>query len=202
MGEQVGAGNVALAKKHAVTHITFAVFVMLIIMSCLRIWDDGVAALFTEQELDQAYIKEVMNVLSVYLILDAVHGVNSGIVRALGKQFIASVATILCYYLVGMTLALVLGFKFEMGLVGFWLGFMIAMFLLDVVVTVIIITADWEIGSKHGDSALRLTRRNSASSYGSTGSKRKTLLEEPILSLKNHLVSFRSEREQKEEAGK
>ena len=128
---------------------------MLLIMTCLRIWDDAVAALFTEHELDQAYIKEVMNVLSVYLILDAVHGVNSGIVRALGKQFKASIATILCYYVVGMTLALVLGFKLDMGLLGFWIGFMIAMFLLDIVVTVIIITADWEIGTKNGDPELR-----------------------------------------------
>ena len=87
MGEQVGAGNAVLAKKHAISHIIFAVSVMVIIMVLLRIFGDSVSALFTEHEQDQAYIKEVLNVLSVYLILDAVHGVNTGIVRALGKQF-------------------------------------------------------------------------------------------------------------------
>ena len=57
MGEQVGAGNVVLAKKHAISHIIFAVGVMLIIMILLRIFEDGVSALFTDHDLDQAYIK-------------------------------------------------------------------------------------------------------------------------------------------------
>lgn len=58
---------------------------MLIIMACLRIFEDGVASMFTENEVDQGYIKQVLSVLSVYLIGDAIHGVNTGIVRALGK---------------------------------------------------------------------------------------------------------------------
>jgi hypothetical protein len=73
-----------------------------------------------------------------------------------------------------MPLALVLGFKLEMGLVGFWVGFMIAMFLLDVVVTYIIVTADWEIGLKQSEEqptmTNRLTRQNSLVSCGSENS--------------------------------
>jgi len=75
-----------------------------------------------------------------------------------------------------MPFALVFGFKLEMGLVGFWLGFMIAMFLLDVVVTYIIVTADWEIGMKQNEEQLampnRLTRQNSLVSCGSENSTR------------------------------
>ena len=122
----------------------------------------------------------MLNVLSVYLILDAVHGVNTGIVRALGKQFNASIVTIVCYYIIGMPLALVFGFTLEMGLVGFWLGFIIAMFLLDVVMTVVIATSDWEIGKKHDEPELRLTRQNSFISCGSESSNRKSTLSEAI----------------------
>lgn len=64
--------------------------------------------------------------LSAYLVLDSIHGVNTGIVRALGKQFRASVATLICYYAFGMPLACLLGFKYDMGVKGFWLGFTIA----------------------------------------------------------------------------
>ena len=128
-------------------------------------------------------IKEVLNVLSVYLIGDAIHGVNTGIVRALGKQFKASVATLICYYAIGMPLALVLGFKHEMGLVGFWLGFMIAMFLLDFVVIFIIVTADWEIGTKNDETSLRLTRQNSFISVGSESTTKNVLPMEPMLLL-------------------
>ena len=179
----MGAGNASLAKKHAITHIVWSVGVMLIIMACLRIFDDTVAGMFTENEEDQGYIKEVLNVLSVYLIGDAIHGVNTGIVRALGKQFKASVATLICYYAIGMPLALVLGFKHEMELVGFWLGFTIAMFLLDFVVIFIIVTADWEIGTKNDETSLRLTRQNSFISVGSESPTKHLLPMEPMLLL-------------------
>ena len=127
VGEHVGKGNVAMAKKHALSHIVYAVLVMSIIMLILRANEDLVAGIFTNDEKDMKYIYETLGVLSAYIVLDAVHGVNTGIVRALGKQFHASVATLCCYYIFGMPLALVLGFKLEMGVFGFWLGFTCAL---------------------------------------------------------------------------
>ena len=83
----MGAGNPAMAKKHGVTHVLYAVIIMTLIMIAIMCNEDFVAGLFTDDETDIWYIKEVIDLLSVYLILDAVHGVNTGIVRALGKQF-------------------------------------------------------------------------------------------------------------------
>lgn len=104
--------------------------------------------MFTQDEEDIYFIKEVLTIMSAYLVLDAWHGVNTGIVRALGKQFHASVATLCCYYGFGLPLALVLGFKVEMGLVGFWLGFTIALTMQNIIVSLIIFCANWEIGTK------------------------------------------------------
>lgn len=76
------------------------------------------------------------------------HGVNTGIVRALGKQFIASVATLCCYYVLGMPLALLLGFKYEWGVYGFWFAFTCALALQDIIITLIIVCADWDEAGK------------------------------------------------------
>ena len=108
VGGQVGANNVALAKKHAITHVIYATFLMTIIMVIIKLNEDFVAGLFTDHPEDIKYIKEVLSLISVYLILDAVHGVNTGIVRAVGKQMKASIATLCCYYMFGMPLALIL----------------------------------------------------------------------------------------------
>lgn len=124
--------------------MTFAVILMSIIMVLITIYDDFVAGLFTTDPEDMLYIHEVLDLISAYLVLDAVHGVNTGIVRALGKQFKASVATLCCYYILGMPLALVLGFKLEMGVRGFWLGFTCALLLQDIIVTLIIVCTDWD----------------------------------------------------------
>ena len=99
--------------------------------------------IFTEDEEDIFYINEVLDLISAYLVLDAVHGVNTGIVRALGKQFPASIATLCCYYALGLPLALTFGFKMDQGVRGFWLGFTIALALQNLIVTSIIVCTNW-----------------------------------------------------------
>lgn len=143
VGEQVGCGNIPVAKKHAITSVLFSVIVMTVIMVCIKIKEDAVASLFTQDPTDIMYIKEVLDLIAAYIILDAIHGVNTGLVRGLGKQFKASVATLCCYYAVGMPLALILGFKMDMGVRGFWLAFTIAISLQDIIVTAIIVFTDW-----------------------------------------------------------
>ena len=84
----------------------------------------------------------------MYLMADTIHGVQSGNVRGLGKQQLASVVTIGCYYIFGLPLALWLGFTLQLELMGFWLGFFVAMIILDVIIAIVVIYADWEVGKK------------------------------------------------------
>ena len=74
-----------MAQRHAWTHLAFAVAVMFVIMLGIMLNQDAVSGLFTTDETDIYYINEVMDIIAIYLMLDAVHGVNTGIVRALGK---------------------------------------------------------------------------------------------------------------------
>ncbi len=134
-----------MAKKHAITHLIYAVLIMTIIMVIIKANENFVSSIFTQDEEDIYYIKEVLDLISAYIVLDAVHGVNTGIVRALHKQFVASIATLCCYYIFGMPLALLLGFKLDMGVKGFWLGFTFALILQDIIVSLIILCADWNV---------------------------------------------------------
>lgn len=59
------------------------------------------------------YINEVFGYIEIYILLAAISGVNGGIVRALGKQPTVSVITLICYYCIGMPIALILGFKLD-----------------------------------------------------------------------------------------
>lgn len=43
----------------------------------------------------------------------------------------------------GLPLALIFGFQMQMGLFGFWLGYILAMALLDVIVSYLVVTAEW-----------------------------------------------------------
>ena len=46
--------------------------------------------------------------------------------------------------MIGMPLALVLAFKYDMGVRGFWIGFSCALVIKETIVTLIIVCADWD----------------------------------------------------------
>ena len=137
-----------MAKKHALSHVSYSLVIMFIIMLIIMLNKDAVSRIFTADPEDIFYIHEVLDLIAAYLMLDAIHGVNTGIVRALGKQFAASMTTLVIYYAIGLPLALVLGFKLEMGLRGFWLGFTVALIFQNAIVTLIICRADWAVNEK------------------------------------------------------
>lgn len=55
-----------------------------------------------------------------------------------------SIATLICYYGVGIPLALFFGFELELGNNGFWYGYIIAMAIVDMVVIYLVVVASWE----------------------------------------------------------
>ena len=82
--------------------------------------EDFVSTLFTTDPETAGHIKAVLPILTIWLISDTIHGVQSGNVRALGKQLPASIVTLLCYYALGMPLAMWLGFTRHLNILGFW----------------------------------------------------------------------------------
>ena len=78
-----------------------------------------------------------------YIFFDAIHGANTGIIRALGYQFPASIWTLVCYYIFGLPLALHFAFNKDLKVQGMWEGFLIAMLVLDFGVAVGLYFGKW-----------------------------------------------------------
>lgn len=59
---------------------------------------------------------------ALMLIVDGLYAVLSGILRGQGRQYIGGYVNLFAYYGVGVPVALLLAFKFELGLTGLWIG--------------------------------------------------------------------------------
>jgi multidrug resistance protein, MATE family len=136
-----------------VSCIAFALSVIFVVIVFMNIFEDWVASLFTSDPEDIYYIKQVLGIVGFYFIADVIHGVQSGNVRGLGKQFVASIVTLGCYYLFGMPLAVYLGFSLGMDLLGFWGGFLVAITILDAIVIYIVVKADWTLAESKAKQA-------------------------------------------------
>jgi len=99
--------------------------------------------IFTTEEDVIRIIQRTMLPLLIYIWFDTIHGVQSGIIRGLNRQTWGSWYTLICYWILGMPMALVGAFTLRLGVTGLWAGYAIACIILDIGFGFIIGCPDW-----------------------------------------------------------
>ncbi|KAJ3496980.1 hypothetical protein NLG97_g2251 [Lecanicillium saksenae] len=74
--------------------------------------------------------------------------VAHGLLRGIGKQSIGTPANIFAYYIVGLPVAAVLAFKFEMELTGLYLGFTVGGLVVSVIEYGFLHITSWQVAAK------------------------------------------------------
>jgi len=90
--------------------VVFAVCIICFTSVFLIILKDDLGLIFNKDPETVDMISGLMPYLSIFTLLDAIHGVQQGTVRALGRQKIVTYVTILAYYGFGIPFAIYLGF--------------------------------------------------------------------------------------------
>ena len=144
VGQKLGEKNPAQAKRFALLCVVFAVSIICISSVFVIILKDDLGFIFNKDPATVDMISSLMPHLAIFTLLDAIHGVQQGTVRALGRQKIVTYVTILSYYGFGIPFAIYLGFYQEMELQGFWISFIITMGVTDLINIYIVVTAPWK----------------------------------------------------------
>jgi len=113
------------------------------------IFKDDLGFIFNKDPETVDMISSLMPYLAVFTILDAIHGVQQGTVRALGRQKVVTYVTILAYYGFGIPFAIYLHAYWQMELAGFWISFIITMAATDLINIYIVVTASWKAEHVH-----------------------------------------------------
>ena len=87
-----------------------------------------IAAMFTEDEEVRRITSNVEILVASFFIFDAMQGYLQGPIRAMGLQQKASYAALSCYYGIGLPMACLFVYKFDMGVMGLRAGITAAFF--------------------------------------------------------------------------
>ncbi|VDK77364.1 unnamed protein product [Dibothriocephalus latus] len=87
--------------------------------------------------------KDYFPSMITFQFVDAINGINMGIVRGVGKQKIGAVVCCFCMYLIGGPAGLCFMFLTKLGVSGFWWGLSIGAFAQAVAYSVICVRIDW-----------------------------------------------------------
>ncbi|XP_050949886.1 multidrug and toxin extrusion protein 1 isoform X1 [Labeo rohita] len=149
VGNALGAGdtNRALITSKVTLLITGVLAVLQgIVMGSSK---SVVGYIFTS---DESIVKIVSEILTLFIFLqffDALVCVCSGILVGAGKQKIAALSNLICYYCIGLPVGISLMFLAELRILGLWLGLFICVIIQSCFFTTLIFKLNWKKVTEH-----------------------------------------------------
>uniref|UniRef100_A0A8C2FDD0 Multidrug and toxin extrusion protein n=1 Tax=Cyprinus carpio TaxID=7962 RepID=A0A8C2FDD0_CYPCA len=142
VGNALGAGETAAAiltsKVSLITVI--AIFQGFILGSTKTV----IGYIFTSDEAIAELVSQLLNIYCPLQFFNGILGVGMGILLGTGQQKIAAIANLFGYYCIGLPSSIVLMFIAKLQVAGFWLGLLIAVFLLAIFFIVAIFKLNWK----------------------------------------------------------
>ncbi|KAK4401577.1 protein DETOXIFICATION 33 [Sesamum angolense] len=83
------------------------------------------------------------------------HPVLHGVVVGIGWQFSDAVVNLVCYYVFGLPLGVLLGFKFDLGVKGIWLGMLAGYLLQTMILMLNVLQASWSREALQAEERVR-----------------------------------------------
>ncbi|KAH9748040.1 protein DETOXIFICATION [Citrus sinensis] len=144
VSNELGAGNpkAAAFSVVVVTSISFIISVVFaVIVLALR---HVISYAFTSGEVVANAVSELCPLLALTLLLNGVQPVLSGVAVGCGWQAFVAYVNIACYYIVGIPLGCLLGFKFNFGAKGIWSGMIGGTAMQTIILLWVTIRTDWK----------------------------------------------------------
>ncbi|XP_017701205.3 protein DETOXIFICATION 40-like [Phoenix dactylifera] len=143
VSNELGAGNPKSAafSVMVVTALSCIISVIIaVVILCLR---DYLSYIFTEGETVARAVSDLTPLLALTIILNGIQPVLSGVAVGCGWQAFVAYVNVGCYYVVGIPIGVLLGFKFNYGAKGIWSGMIGGTFMQTVILLWVTFRTDW-----------------------------------------------------------
>ncbi|GIL87424.1 hypothetical protein Vretifemale_15535 [Volvox reticuliferus] len=141
----LGAGSARAARTAARAAFSATVVMQLLLAGGLFAGRHLVAQLFTWNTEVVYNVGRIMPVLAASAVGDGFVAVLGGVLRGCGRQTWGAVLNLVGYWLVGCPLALLLGFREHLDVLGFWCGLAAATSLQAVILGVVVYRLNWDL---------------------------------------------------------
>ncbi|KAK3198893.1 hypothetical protein Dsin_022308 [Dipteronia sinensis] len=143
VSNEFGAGNLEKAKSAMAVTLKLSVLLTLIVVLTLAFFHNIWAGFFSN---NPEIIKEFASLtplLAISITFDSIPGVLSGVARGGGWQHLAMYANLATFYFIGMPIAGLLGFKFNLHARGLWIGLICGLFAQNCILLLITLCKNW-----------------------------------------------------------
>ncbi|XP_062200245.1 protein DETOXIFICATION 30-like isoform X2 [Phragmites australis] len=144
VSNELGANRPKDAQFAVVVAVSTSAFIGAIFLAIFFIWRTSLPKLFSDSEEVVQGASRLGYVLAVTVFLSSIWPLLSGVAVGSGLQVFVAFINVGCYYLVGIPLGVLFGFKLKLGPLGIWMGMLTGTLLQIVILLFIIVRMKWE----------------------------------------------------------
>ncbi|XP_073005472.1 protein DETOXIFICATION 41 [Typha latifolia] len=144
IGNELGAAHPRVAKFAVVVVVTTSLILSLIISALVLILRTPLSELYTSSTEVIKAVKNLTPLLAISIFLNGVQPILSGVAIGSGWQVIVAYVNVGAYYLIGLPIGCVLGFKTGLAAAGIWWGLIIGVFIQTVILIIITARTNWD----------------------------------------------------------
>ncbi|GMP82687.1 hypothetical protein CsSME_00036885 [Camellia sinensis var. sinensis] len=124
VSNELGAAHPRTAKFAVVVVVLNSFAIGVVLSLILILTRKEYPSLFTDSTDVKELVYELTPLLAACIVINNVQPVLSGVAIGAGWQAVVAYVNIACYYIFGIPLGLILGYKLDMGVKGIWYGMM------------------------------------------------------------------------------
>lgn len=144
VANELGAGNGKGAKFATIVSVVTSTVIGIIFGAIIMILRDKVALIFTSSSIILDAVNNLSALLALTILLNSVQPILSGVAVGSGWQAMVAYINIGTYYLVGIPIGMLMGWVFDLGVLGIWSGMIGGTAVQTLILAIITIRCDWE----------------------------------------------------------
>ncbi|KAJ6291734.1 hypothetical protein OIU76_023758 [Salix suchowensis] len=155
ISNELGAAHPRTAKFALVVAVSSSFIIGLILAAILLIFRKSYPTLFSSDVKVQKLVEELTPLLALCIVIDNVQPVLSGVAIGAGWQAVVAYVNIGCYYIFGIPLGLILGYKVGLGVKGIWYGMLSGTVVQTLILFWIIYRTNWNKEASIAEDRIR-----------------------------------------------
>ncbi|PKI31437.1 hypothetical protein CRG98_048173 [Punica granatum] len=145
VANELGAGNGKGAKFATIVAVETSVVIGVFFWVLIMFFHNELGLIFSSSEVVLHAVNELSILLAFTILLNSVQPVLSGVAVGSGWQSYVAYINLGCYYLIGVPMGFLMGWAFNLGVMGIWAGMIFGGTATQTLILAIItIRCDWD----------------------------------------------------------
>ncbi|KAJ8753445.1 hypothetical protein K2173_019844 [Erythroxylum novogranatense] len=144
VSNELGAGHPRVAKCSVVVVNVTSIAISIIFSAIVLIFRVGLSKLFTDDSEVIEAVSDLTPLLAISVFLNGIQPILSGVAIGSGWQAVVAYVNLTTYYIIGLPIGCVLGFKTSLGVAGIWWGMIIGVLLQTATLIILTARTNWE----------------------------------------------------------